>query len=307
MAAKQIKPNRYKPDPRAERKGQTPSAPRGRSVFRVISWIFMAAVMSLTAIYIHDAVVQSPFFTITRIEITGNHRVSRQEILAQAGLNREVNLFELHLPAVVQKLTRHPWIDRAQVKRRLLSTLEISLEEEEPLAIVTIENLPDIIINVQGEPFKEYAPETDHLEGLPVISGVDLSLSGTAYGFEGDLFNAIMDLLHIQDLSQVRTIHGDENTGITIKALDIYNKKTYTEDTAGETQAREKALIPIKLGFNGFKEKLNRAAEISRYMGKNFPDRIILAMDLYNIEKIFIKTEDALHNTLEKGVTLAGK
>lgn len=306
MAAKLAKPNRYKPSPKPEKTGNGQTVANGRSLLRIISGIFMAAVMSLGAIYTHDAVVQSPFFTVNHIEVTGNHRVSREEILAQAGLNRKINLFELHLPAVVKKLERHPWIDRARVTRRLLTTLEITLTEEQPLAIVTIENLADIIINTQGEPFKEYDPKTDRLEDLPVISGVDLSLSGTSYGFDGDLFNAIMDLLRIKGLSQIRTIHADENTGITIKALDIYNKRIYKEVTE-ENQAPEQALIPIKLGFEGFRQKLDRAVKISRYMEAQFPSRTILAMDLYNIEKIFIKTEDALHNTLEKGVTLAGK
>jgi len=263
----------------------------------------MVAMMSLGAIYVHDAIVQSPFFAVTKIDMSGNQRVSREELLARAGLNRKTNLFELHLPAVVKKLERHPWVSRVDIRRRLFSTLEIIIHEEEPLAIVTIENLPDIIINAQGAPFKAYDPKKDHLEGLPVISGVDLSLSDTAYGFEGDLFNAIMELLKMKGISQVRTIHGDENLGLTIKALDIYNKRLYKGDTEGN-QAKKQAVIPIKIGFDRFEEKLARARKISRYMEDNFPSRTILAMDLYDIKKIFIKTktEDALHNNLEKGV-----
>jgi hypothetical protein len=302
LAAKRTKPNRYRPEPKQENHENRQVPAHSRQFFRTISWIFMVAMMSLGAIYTHDAIVQSPFFAVTRIEVSGNHRVIREELLARAGLNRETNLFELHLPAVVKKLERHPWVARATVKRQLLSTLKITIEEEQPLAIVTIENLPDIIINAQGEPFKEYNPETDRLEGVPVISGVDLSLSDSTYGFEGDLFNAIMDLLQMDNLSQVRTIHGNENTGITIKALDIYNKSFYKGNT-GENQGEKEAFIPIKLGFDRFEEKLARAREISRYMEAKFPSRTILAMDLYNIKKIFIKTktEDALHNTLEKG------
>lgn len=301
MASKRMKSNRYKPEPKPAKKSESQVPAHSKGLFRTITWVFLAAMMSLGAIYTHDAIVQSPFFAVSRIEVTGNQRVIREELLARAGLNRETNLFELHLPAVVKKLERHPWVARAAVKRNLFSTLQITIEEEQPLAIVTIENLPDIIINAQGAPFKEYDPETDHLEGLPVISGVDLSLSGSSYGFEGDLFNAIMDLLQMEGLSQVRKIQGDENTGITIKTLDIYNKRFYKEDT-GDNQTEKEALIPIKLGFDRFEEKLARARKISRYMEAHFPNRSILAMDLYNIEKIFIKTEDALHNTLEKGV-----
>lgn len=299
MASKRIKPNRYKSEPKPKTSHE--AQPHGKALFRVVSAVFMVAMMSLGAIYVHDAIVQSPFFAVTTIEMSGNQRVAKEELLARAGLNRKINLFELHLPAVIAKLERHPWVARAAVRRKLFSTLEITIHEEEPLAIVTIENLPDIIINTQGAPFKEYDPETDRLEGLPVISGVDLSLSDTTYGFEGDLFNAIMDLLQLDGISQVKRIHGDENTGITIKTLDIYNKRFYKGNTAGN-QAEKDVLIPIKLGFDRFEEKLARARSISRYMEAKFPSRSILAMDLYDIKKIFIKTEDALHNNLEKGV-----
>ena len=216
MAVKGNKPNQYKPAPKLKKSGQAQA--HGKPLFRLLSAVFMVAMMSLGAIYVHDAIIQSPFFAVTRIDMSGNLRATREELLARAGLNHETNLFELHLPAVIKKLERHPWVSRVEVHRKLFSTLEITIHEQEPLAIVTIENLPDIIINTQGAPFKSYDPEKDHLEGLPVISGVDLSLSDTAYRFEGDLFNSIMQLLKTKGLSQVRTIHGDENLGTDHKS-----------------------------------------------------------------------------------------
>ena len=56
-------------------------------------------------------------------------------------------------------------------------------------------------------------------------------------------------------------------------------------------------LIPIKLGFDRFDEKLAKAADISRYMAARFPDKTILAMDLFDMERIFIKTEDTLRHS----------
>jgi len=86
---------------------------------------------------------------------------------------------------------------------------------------------------------------------------------------------------------------GNENTGITIIAKDIYNKNPDPQVT-----------LPIKLGFTRFEEKRIKAIKISAYMNKNFPEKAIRTMDLYNIEKIFITTKeiDALHHTIEKGV-----
>ncbi len=317
MANKKIKQNRYKPMKVSGDKPVSP-APGSRKFSRMISIAFMMGLMGLSAIWLHDAVVQSPFFTIRHIEISGLSRVSRNEVLDLADLNRAGkdgagNLFDIRPNLIEQKLGTHPWVARAKVKRQLRSTLIIRVEEETPLAIVTIENLADIIINTQGVPIKEYDPEKDGLTALPVISGMDLSLSDNRYLFEGELFNSVMDLLKVKGLSQIRTVHGDEHTGILIQAPDIYNKSPDTENKISENHGSgmetmetktvgPRILIPIKLGFHQFEQKLARAREISRYMAARYPSKTILAMDLYDIEKIFIKTEDTLHNTLEKGV-----
>ncbi|HCY88324.1 MAG TPA: TetR family transcriptional regulator [Desulfobacteraceae bacterium] len=302
MVTKRVKQNRYKPESAktaADGKQKASGSRKGLSFFRIIVPVFVVAAMSLAAIWAHDAVVQSPFFTIQNIHIEGLNRVTRDELITRAGLDQPANLFEIHLAAVERQLVSHPWVARATVRRDLFTGLDIRIEEQEPLAIVTIENLADIIINTQGVPFKEYEPEKDKLYALPVISGVDLSLSNNTYLFEGELFNAIMDLLKVRGLGEVKHIHGDENFGVTIQSHDAYNR---TQPDSFNLEGASSSLIPIKLGFGRFEEKLARAQKISRYMATHFPSKVILAMDLFNIEKIFIKTEDALHNTIEKGV-----
>lgn len=308
MVTKKAKQNRYKPAPRADNAAGPSNGPRSKSVFRILMGIALMAVMSLGAIYGHDVVVQTPFFTIQSVTISGTQRVTREELLALTSLTQESNLFDIRLDTIEKELVSHPWVSKAMVNRRLFSTLSITILEEEPLAIVNIENLADIVINTQGKPFKEYEPAKDNLYALPVITGMDLSLSNNTYIFEGELFNSVMDLLKIQGLGQIHTIMGDENIGISIKTLDIYNKSLYNQAVYGYpmdhpmNNTQNPTLVPIKLGLDRFEEKLAKAKEISRYMEANYPDKTILAMDLYNIDKIFIKTENTLHNTLEKGV-----
>ncbi len=169
------------------------------------------------------------------------------------------------------------------------------------MAIVTIENLADIVINAQGAPFKEYEPAKDDLTALPVISGVDLSLSNSTYLFEGDLFNAMMEILKIKGFGQIQTIWGDENTGILINILNTRQDTGLTKNP-GETEFENKTVLPVKLGFDGFEKKLARARQIQRYMESNYPDKTISAIDLFSLKKVFVTTEDAAQNTTEKGV-----
>ena len=200
-----------------------------------------------------------------------------------------INLFSIE-----KLIISHPWIQSASVKRNLTSVLSISVIEQELLAIVRIKNLADILINTQGRPFKEYNPLKDHIKKLPVITGIEPTSAANQYMFDSTLFNSIMDFLQTDKTVNVRQINGDKNTGITIEANDIYNL----------LPSKDQKTIFIKLGFNNFKAKLNKAKNISNYIDKNFPEKIICAMDLFNIEKVFIKTKlnNALHNNLEKGV-----
>ncbi|MCP3876218.1 MAG: FtsQ-type POTRA domain-containing protein [Desulfobacteraceae bacterium] len=291
---KKIKPNRFKPEPKDPRTQQSDSGHSIDFCLKSIMIVAFISIFSLASIFAYDLVTQSNVFNIKSIKISGTHRVLKNDIIKLAKLTKKDNIFNINLFSVEKLIASHPWIQSASVKRKLSTTLFVSVIEQVPLAIVKIENLSDILINTKGQPFKEYNPHKDSIENLPVITGLDLTNKDDQFMFNGPLFNSILNFLKIQDSSTVSQITGNKNTGISIETNDIYN----------HLQPSELKSIQIKLGFNNFKAKLNKAKRISEYIDKNFPERIICAMDLFNIEKVFIKTKlnDALHNNLEKGV-----
>ena len=299
MATKKMTQNRYKVQGKKTWKFKTFFS--DKAIWGKLFLVVFVGAMSFGCIYTHDAVLQSPLFDVKTIMIDGLDRVTRDEVLARTGLDRPGNIFELQPARLEKELTTHPWIRTATVKRELLSTISIKIEEQEPLAIVTIENLADIVINAQGAPFKEYEPAKDHLDALPVISGMDLSLSNSTYLFEGDLFNAVMEILRIKGFGQIESILGDENTGILINILNTYPDTGFTKNET-DTESENKTTLPVKLGFDGFEKKLARARQIQRYMKTNYPDKRISAIDLFSLDKVFVTTEDAARNAMEKGV-----
>ncbi|MBW2654670.1 MAG: FtsQ-type POTRA domain-containing protein [Deltaproteobacteria bacterium] len=261
---------------------------------KFIMTVVCISILSLASIFMYDFMTQSDFFNIKKIEISGTDRIVKEDILKLADLNCDKNIFGLNLFTIEKRIASHPWIQSADVKRRPSFVLSIFIIEQKPLAIVKIKNLAGILINTHGQPFKEYNPLKDPLKNLPVITGLTLTNTNNQYMFNGTLFNSIMNFLQTGESGSVRQINGDDDTGITIEANDIYNRLfSYGKKT-----------IQIKLGFDNFKAKLKKAKKISEYIDKNFPTRTICAMDLFNIEKVFIKTKlaDALHNNLEKGV-----
>ena len=289
---KQIKQNRFKPEPSPPKGKSTQSASK-RPVGKIVALLGLVFLISLSAIWVFDAITQSPYFAIKQVDISGTHRVTKEEVRKLTGVADQTNLLGINLNTIEQQIISHPWITTASVKRSYFSTLVVTIVEHEPLAIVNIENLADIIINTQGRPFKEYDPKKDQLNFLPVISGIDLSRADNGYQFEGPLFNAIMDLLKIQGFGKIDEVRGDDNIGITIMTQDIYNKNPNNIQK----------VIPVKLGFERFEEKRIKAIKISAYMDTYFPDKAISAIDLYNIEKIFITTKETntLHHNIEKG------
>jgi cell division protein FtsQ len=261
---------------------------------KCIMTVAVISLISLASIFIYDCITQSAFFHIKKIKISGQHRTSNSEILDLSDVKTGENILKLNLLVVEKKIESHPWVKSVSVKRQLPSTLVISIVEYQPLAIVKIENLSDILIDSQGRPFKEYNPEQDKLEHLPVISGLALTSVNDDFLFNGPLFDSVMDFLTVQKLAEIYQIKADQNIGLIIKTRDIYNRNPINEMNT----------LEIRLGFKNFQAKLNRAKTISVYIDKHFPELAISEMDLFNIKKVFIKTQpdETLHNTLEKGV-----
>lgn len=291
---KKNKPNMYKPDAGESAFFSSDSGSGIDVCIKCIITVAFVSILSLASIFTYDFITQSDFFNITKIEFSGTNQVLKEDILQLANLTGDENIFGLNLFTIEKRIASHPWIQSADVKRNFDFVLFISIIEQKPLAIVKIENLVEILINTRGKPFKEHNPLKDHMSDLPVITGIDLISSNNQYMFNGILFNAIMDFLSVEGSGNVKQIKGDKNTGIAIETADIYN----------QLSSENSGTIQIRLGFNNFKAKLKKAKRISEYIDKNFPERTICTMDLFNIEKVFIKTKlaDALHNNIEKGV-----
>ena len=291
---KKIRSNRFKPETTVDGGLQTDTGIGIDFCLKCIMTIAFVSILSLSLIFAYDFITQSEIFNIKKIEISGTKRVLNNEIIELAKLSDKKNILGINLYSIENRIASHPWIQSATVKRTVSCMLYISVVEHKPLAIIKIENLADILINTQGQPFKEYDSKQDHIENLPVISGVDLTLKNNQYLFDGPLFNSILDFIKLDISNNTGQITGDKHTGISIESKDIYAPFSSDDITT----------VNIKLGFTDFEAKLLKAKKIREYIDKNFQEKIICAMDLINIEKVFIKTKfnDALHHNLKKGV-----
>ena len=254
--------------------------------FRLRSTPLLCAVFVLAAsfalIFLHDFVVQMDCFNVKSVVVEGNTRVAEKEIISLAEIGGDCSVLAVNLFTVEKRILTHPWIRNATLERKLPSGIRIRVNEQEPMAIVKIENLADILINKQGMPFKEYSPEIDKLHSLPVISGLELTRIRDRYLFKGRLFNSVFDILHQPSLTGIRRIKADKETGLTVTGK--------MEDTGNDTSPNPRP-VELRLGFRHYAEKAELAEKIETYYENRFERRTISSIDLFNPYKKKKKTK----------------
>jgi cell division protein FtsQ len=211
----------------------------GRATAGAMSGFLFAIVVVAAAPHAWSWVKSHPYFVLTSVEVEGNLRTSDADILALAGIQAGESMWDVSPSAVRARLSAHPWIQRATVRRDGPGRIVIEVRERKPIAIVRFDQLH--YVDRRGHVLGELGG--DDSRNLPMITGL-----------EGDLRRAyapvalprIAQLLRwcerrgsIDELSE---IHVDREDGVTMYPLDNH--------------------VAVHLGWGRWREKLNRSARV---------------------------------------------
>jgi cell division septal protein FtsQ len=119
------------------------------------------------------AITASSLFGATTIEITGDHRVPRERIVREAGLDRGTNVFWLRGRSAARLLLRDPWVASATVTRELPSTIRIRIVERRPASQVRVGSTW-LLVAADGTALGP----TPRKRALPVLPSVDSVTTG---------------------------------------------------------------------------------------------------------------------------------
>jgi cell division protein FtsQ len=78
----------------------------------------------------------SSLFNIKTINVSGNNRVSQQEIIRLSGLSYQQNIFRINSKDTMKSIFQSPYIEKIKIKRHLPNIIKIDIIEREPLVLV---------------------------------------------------------------------------------------------------------------------------------------------------------------------------
>lgn len=180
-----------------------------------------------------------PYFAVSRMELDGNRRLSRREVLQWAGVNEDTSIWDATPHIMRMRLLSHPWIRHAQVQRQFPNRLSISVDERRPVAIVRLGEL-------------NYVDRGGHILGplrdgdspdLPLITGLE---SPQAAAFVPIGVHRALRLLRLCErlscFDAISEVHVDRNRGMSVFPL--------------------RTPVAVVLGWGDWREKLTRSARV---------------------------------------------
>ncbi len=162
-------------------------------------------------------VIASPRFAVREIQVGASTHVSGDEIRQLAGVEVGDRLLAVDPDAVATRVTMHPWILSARVRRELPSTLVIEVTERQAVASALLGAL--YLVDGTGHPFKRAT--LAEADGLPVITGVTRDQYASVRGTSEAVFRQALALYTAYndghpDRPKLSEIHVDTRTGFSL-------------------------------------------------------------------------------------------
>ena len=221
----------------------------------------------------------SPFFALREIHFTGLVHASEGELTRKSGLLPGENLFHADLPRAARALESQPWVAAVRIERRLPGTLEVTVEEHRPAALVQAGGL--YVLDDEGRLFKRAAPE-DGLD-LPLITGATWDRAvgpkeqaagrSRAAWLRPELQLRLLSALHVLDSWKVA---GFNVSALSEVRLDDDGAFTlFAHDAGGGAESVQE----IRLGAKDLALELRRLAQVCAALGRRGERAIRIDLD----------------------------
>lgn len=237
---------------------------------RVAGGLVVATLAGVIGYEAYSLIARTSFFKLERIEVSALKRLSREDVIDQAGIKVGDDLLRLRLGRMGEQLAKNPWIEKVRIRRYLPHTIAIEVVEQEPVAVASMGYL--YYLNAKGEIFKPLM-EGDRLD-FPIFTGINEEELAKDPAGTKEAIKAMLEIVALLrkgaafKLEDVSEIHYDKGYGFTL----------FTVQRG----------VPVRLGRTDFVAKLERLARIYGTVQAQMQTLEYIDLD-YN-DKIVVKT-----------------
>jgi cell division protein FtsQ len=244
---------------------------RGLGISLLLGKLALALLLVGGAVLAGRTIFHSGYFAVEKVHVENLHRLQENEVVELSDIRPGLNIFDLDLEAIGNKIAENPWVAQAEVRRVFPREVVIAVHEREPRAIINLGYL--YYVDGDGEIFKVLSGK-DRLD-YPALTGIDrqflLNNPGEAHRLLKDAMGLLgqLEARRIFSLAEVSELHIDREDGFSVYTL-----------SSG---------VPVRMGFGGFDAKLDRLERIYpelqgrlaglKYIDLNVADRVIVKLD----------------------------
>ncbi|HEV3139778.1 MAG TPA: FtsQ-type POTRA domain-containing protein [Vicinamibacterales bacterium] len=159
---------------------------KGRALVKpLVRWVLPALILCYATYRGATVVTHARVLQIDRIDVTGNERLSKGEVMAVLGGLQGESLVWADLDAWRRRLLASPWVRDAALRRSLPSTVEVVVLERTPIGIARVQSSGGelYLVDERGVLIDQYGPQYADLD-LPIVDGLE------AGGVKTDPFRA---------------------------------------------------------------------------------------------------------------------
>lgn len=108
--------------PKIDKKKQ---AEKRKKVFKIIKWTSLILIISAAWI----AFFSSELFDIKNVEVTGNQKITTEEIIQDSKIEQGQNIFKYFKSNVIKNVQNNPYIESVKIKKKYPNTISIDVQE----------------------------------------------------------------------------------------------------------------------------------------------------------------------------------
>jgi cell division protein FtsQ len=204
---------------------------------------------------------------VDRIDVAGNERMSKGEVLAVLSGLRGQNLVWTDLDEWRRRLLASPWVRDASLRRSLPSTVQVMVFERRPMAIGRV-NGEMYLVDERGVIIDAYGPQYAGFD-LPIVDGLGASPSDT-----GSMTDEARAELASRVIGSLAAKPAVARRLSQVDVTDLHNATVILSGDPAVIQLGEDQFLPRLESYLGLAAALReRVADID-YVDLRFDDRI---------------------------------